>query len=388
MAEYNRFVSYLYAYENNNKTINNGFVRVETRDNMSSVYVNMKELYGSGIKYGIYMFQRTDGGLNGICLGYVEAKAGGGEFLCKITKDNINNSGISLNEIAGIIILGESGRKYGTCWDDEPLDAELFAGAVKDGEKIVHIRAAAKDSAKGESIRAAAEDSVKGESVRAAAEDSVKGEGVRAAAEEADDAGKNTETFAETETEAPMPRFIPAEEMPAAGFQKADEKDDGMKEMMAESIALSMENTAEAAEFFREPLLGGDIGGDSSEKNKIKTIQKRLDRILDGGIKMYPFEDSEMEKCIRIEIQDIGMLPMKYWFYAGNSFLLQSYYSYRHLILAKRIDGSYILGVPGMGEAKDSFMARRFGFQCFKNIREKSDEIPASNFGYWYVKLI
>ena len=149
-----------------------------------------------------------------------------------------------------------------------------------------------------------------------------------------------------------------------------------------------MENTAEAAEFFSEPLLGGDIGGDSSEKNKIKTIRKRLDRILDGGIKMYPFEDSEMEKCIRIEIQDIGMLPMKYWFYAGNSFLLQSYYSYRHLILAKRIDGSYILGVPGMGEAKDSFMARRFGFQCFKNIREKSDEMPASNFGYWYVKLI
>ena len=32
MAEYNRFVSYMYAYENNKKTVNNGFVRVETRD--------------------------------------------------------------------------------------------------------------------------------------------------------------------------------------------------------------------------------------------------------------------------------------------------------------------------------------------------------------------
>lgn len=387
MAEYNRFVSYLYAYENNNKTINNGFVRVETRDNISSVYVNMKELYGSGTKYGIYMFQRIDGGLNGICLGYVEGSAGGGEFLCKITKDNINNSGISLNEIAGIIILGESGRKYGTCWDDEPLDAELFAGAVKDGEKIVHIRAAVKDSEKDDNVRAAVKESEKDDNVRAVVKDSEKDDNVRAAAE-TDDAEKTTEIFEEIKTEAPALKFVPAEEMPEAGLQKADTKDDGMKEMMAESIALSMENTAEAAEFFREPLLVGNIDGDSSEKNKIKTIQKRLDRILDGGIKMYPFEDSEMEKCIRIEIQDIGMLPMKYWFYAGNSFLLQSYYSYRHLILAKRIDGSYILGVPGMGEAKDSFMARRFGFNCFKNIREKSDEIPASNFGYWYVKLI
>lgn len=43
MAEYNRFVSYMYAYENNKKTVNNGFVRVETRDKESSVYVNMKE---------------------------------------------------------------------------------------------------------------------------------------------------------------------------------------------------------------------------------------------------------------------------------------------------------------------------------------------------------
>lgn len=392
MAEYNRFVSYVYAYENNNKTINNGFVRVETRDNISSVYVNMKELYGSGTKYGIYMFQRTDGGLNGICLGYVEGSAGGGEFLCKITKDNINNSGISLNEIAGIIILGESGRKYGTCWDDEPLDAELFAGAAKDGEKIVRVRAGKENVGKFESIR----------SEKAADESNENSRGEKAAGESFENslgeksAGESLESSCEAAKSpeaAPTLKFIPEEEMPEIKPARADKNlsaasDDGVKEMMAESIALSMENTAEAAEFFREPLLVGNIDGDSSEKNKIKTIQKRLDRILDGGIKMYPFEDSEMEKCIRIEIQDIGMLPMKYWFYAGNSFLLQSYYSYRHLILAKRIDGSYILGVPGMGEAKDSFMARRFGFNCFKNIREKSDEMPASNFGYWYVKLI
>lgn len=351
MAEYHRFVSYMYAYENNKKTVNNGFVRVETRDRISSVYVNMKELYGSNTKYNVYMVQRTDGGFNGICLGEIGRKQGGGEFCCKITKDNIYNSGISLIEIAGIIILGENGRKYGTCWDDEALDVELFSSAVKPGETLVKVQ-------KNERIGEAAE------------EDKEVPETVEAAAEH--EAVDKAEAEAETETEA--------------------ETEDGeFKELMAESIAMSAPDMAEAADFFKEPLIGGALVWNSSEaaaaENKEKAVRKRLNRILEGGIKMYPFEDGEIESCIRMEIQDIGMLPMKYWFYAGNSFVLHSYFSYRHLILAKKADGSFILGIPGMDEQKDTFMAEQFGFHQFKSIREKSDETPASHFGYWYVKL-
>lgn len=410
MAEYNRFVSYLYAYENNHKTINNGFVRVETRNAVSSVYVNMKELYGSGTAYRVYMFQRVKGSLNGICLGSVEARQGGGEFLCKITKDNINNSGISLNEIAGIIILGENGRKYGTCWDDEPLDAELFAAAAKAGEEIVraHIPEAFdggqpdENELTDENAERSAEDVSEG--IGKTAEDMAEVIG-RTAEDMTGTSERTVEKVQETKGTSADDIFVNSPQSPIyfeeISTKQSDavvkEADSGpnqgnIKELMAESIALSVENPAEAASFFSEPLLGemskDDDWDKSNVKNKMQTIKKRLEKILNGGIKMYPFEDSEVESCIRLEIQDIGMLPMKYWFYAGNSFVLQSYYSYRHLILAKRIDGSYILGVPGLGEKKDSFIARRFGFNYFKSIREKSDEIPASNFGYWYVKLI
>lgn len=459
MAEYNRFVSYLYAYENNRKTMNNGFVRVETRNTVSSVYVNMKELYGSAAAYRVYMFQRTDSALSGIFLGNVEGRQGGGEFFCKITKDNINNSGISLTEIAGIIILGENGRKYGTCWDDEPLDAEAFAAAAVGGEKLIHAhiqkdeivdevgnnqdfelileqkvdsesnfdviseqkveerpnfevvserKAKAKQdlnpmSVAKASVRQETEPVSVMRSEHTSEEQPLDEKNLNPQSEKnsekisTKESGEDRKTISTKERQEDWETISTKDLMEDRKIISTKERQEdwetiSAKELMAESIALSAEDTEQAAGFFCEPLLAGIPGSDEWDKNPVKNkrqaIRKRLEKLLNGGIKMYPFEDSEVENCIRLEIQDIGMLPMKYWFYAGNSFVLQSYYAYRHLILAKRIDGSYILGVPGLGEAKDSFMARRFGFNCFKAIREKSDDIPASNFGYWYVKLI
>ena len=117
------------------------------------------------------------------------------------------------------------------------------------------------------------------------------------------------------------------------------------------------------------------------------TIEERLGKMMAHGIKMQMPEDTEIDRCIRMEIQDIGMMPMKFWIYAGNSFVLQHYYSYSHLILARKKDGSYILGVPGMNEPKDSFMAQIFGFDRFKAVDENQENAFNGNFGYWYVEL-
>lgn len=367
MAEYNRFVSYMYAYENNKKTVNNGFVRVETRDKESSVYVNMKELYGSSMKYRVYMVKRAARGLNGICLGEMEKRQGGGEFCCKITKDNINNSGISLIEIAGIVILGENGRKYATCWDDDSLDVELFALAAASGETLINAQKPEHRFVMGQ------HDDMEIISDDVITEDAI------------------TEEEIPDNAAPKIQQEILESDVPEKDLSEEDEKEE-FKPLMAESIALSAADMPRASAFFGEPLMGNhakenEAMSDISE-NRHQTIKKRLKRIMDSGIKMYPFEDNEIECCIRLEIQDIGMLPMKYWFYAGNSFVLQSYYAYRHLILAQKSDGSYIFGVPGLGEQKDAFMAGQFGFRCFKAIREKSDEMPSSDFGYWYARLI
>ena len=105
--------------------------------------------------------------------------------------------------------------------------------------------------------------------------------------------------------------------------------------------------------------------------------------------KVYPFEDNEIAWCVKIEPQDIGLLPMETWALGNNSYLLHGYYSYRHLIFARVNDDKearYILGIPGIYHNREKFMARMFGFENFKSAKKKDRR--TGEFGYWYVPVM
>jgi hypothetical protein len=95
---------------------------------------------------------------------------------------------------------------------------------------------------------------------------------------------------------------------------------------------------------------------------------------------MYPFEDDEFECCNQIEPRDIGSLPPASWHLVNNSFLLQGYYNYRHLLYAKK-QGKYYIGVPGQFHRREQYLASRFGFERFKGTQKK--RITLGDFGYW-----
>ena len=102
----------------------------------------------------------------------------------------------------------------------------------------------------------------------------------------------------------------------------------------------------------------------------------------------YPFEDDEVIDCIKLEPHDIGVFPMDKWPLANNSFLLHGYYTYRHLIFARLKRNNsirYILGVPGIFRDRERFMAKMFGFNNFKGVRNKP--LNTGEFGYWYMYL-
>ncbi len=119
-----------------------------------------------------------------------------------------------------------------------------------------------------------------------------------------------------------------------------------------------------------------------------KKKSSTAERILQKYPAIYPFEDSEILACVRIEPGDIGLFPIENWVLGNNSFLLHGYYNFRHLIFAKKkaMDGAeYILGVPGIFQNREKFMAKMFGFtqfKCSKNVEQKTGE-----FGYWYIKI-
>lgn len=116
--------------------------------------------------------------------------------------------------------------------------------------------------------------------------------------------------------------------------------------------------------------------------------QINLDSIITRFNRLYPFEDNEILLCVKIEPKDIGLLPKEIWPLSSNSFLLHGYYCYHHLILAKmkyKDRAIYILGVPGLYQHREQFMARMFGFDHFKSIKKR--EPRKGDFGYWYLML-
>ena len=306
MSEYNRFVSYMYVYENNTKVSNNGFVRVETKDHRCFIYIHMKNLFtDAGQPLKVYMVRRRNQLLEGIFLGDMNTQKQPAEFFYQTTPDNIEHSGTRLTNMAGIIVFGENGKQYGTCWDDDNLD---------------------------------------------------------------------------------MNAFVPTGQMRA---QVDMEKEILQETPVASSSAVSAKEIAAAPCFDGVPELSDLIPALSNLKNTVSkkyTLPERLERVIAQAEHMYPFEDDTMDTCVRLDLQDIGLLPVKFWMYAGNSFVLHQYYSYRHLLLCKTHAGQYLLCVPGLHREKDRYMAESFGFSDFKPIHSDAQNHD-NDFGYWYVTL-
>ena len=56
MADYNRFISYIYSYENSRKTINTGFTKVENRNGQIATVLLLRIYMETGQEFkGIYV---------------------------------------------------------------------------------------------------------------------------------------------------------------------------------------------------------------------------------------------------------------------------------------------------------------------------------------------
>lgn len=121
----------------------------------------------------------------------------------------------------------------------------------------------------------------------------------------------------------------------------------------------------------------------SEERNPLKESFINP-RFLQKMTEMYPFEDDEMEWCFGMDPKDFSYFPMEYWHYAKNTFLLQGFYNYRHLLYAHK-EGKNYLGVPGQFHRREQFLAGKFGFPLFKSTKKKRTTV--GDFGYWMKEL-
>lgn len=529
MAEYRRFVAYIYEYVNGIKGENAGFVKVESRNGVCRIQLHLQAVPAEETSLQVDGFVRTQNHVGVIPLGMCRVKGKSAEFKGNTPHRNFGNSDYSLEQIAGMFLEGENGSVFATAWDNEPVDVD----ELKRFAKNVHMKqkAAVVNKENPEAVKSARGDKVpefkdsmekladagdvsgitENEETDAAANAQLNADsrlaedssetavptlahpengGEMADAEETAGFGQRSDSFnlADAGGESESGNLAKAGGMPGAGQTSdaggmADSGGIGDGEETAESDGMSGSEelvTAEGRSEVREAsidadadeLSSGDAEGESESTdsmvgesveadennnshnnvgnnirnnvrntgytnngygnnngnsnngyannnnryannsgnannngyansgNQVHMAQARgrqqasgrcnmncansgLDRKWDQFQCHYPpmepFTDDEIVECIRIAPKDIMFLRRDDQRFARNNFLLQSFYNYQHLMLGRLRDGGYVLGVPGLYENQERFMANMFGFMNFKEARPGKQE----NFGYW-----
>ncbi len=325
MSEYKRWISYIYSYENEEKKNNIGFARIEIRDKKVKITVHINVL-SVNESMDVYLYMHNGSKVKGYNIGQIKQKNGACDGSYMLSAESVLGSKYGINDMNGLIIYHSDSKFFASAWDDNPVTVS----GLKEDEKTA------------KSI----------ESVKENIQESVQ------------EYEALVEAVVELESEMSQPDSPPENNVQFDEQINADTEQEEIAAVLEASVIKEPEG-------IRERII--------KSAEKMKHMYPR----------MYPFEDDEMEWCVRIEPQDIGQLPIDTWVIANNSFLLHGYYSYRHLMLMKtlcREHPCYLIGVPGVYHNKDEFMAKMFGFEVFKAMSCKED--VKGEFGYWCISIL
>lgn len=484
MANYTRFVSYLYEYKNGTKSENRGFIKVESRDNICKMEVHIKSpSQPANIPLTIYGFIHEQGQLPGIFLGNCYTGRGSTNCNLRFSTQNIENTKYNFQDLSGLLIFSEKSICYGTSWNDNPIMVDQFYALppsassenetvqTPSSEEISNERTPNEDNRKESNLNEnnnssnnPAEDNLNSgnptisthnqhnsgdnlnelyaaaipeepvatfeESAAFPEETAAKLEEPAAILEEPADFPEGPMTTPEGSIttaeepistsgepaafpERPMPTpeepadfpmdIQPEEFIPLTNIQPAPSQNEAVPSLEPEySIPLTPEysamETESAADLFELPAYTGPDAYTQPaafthpaqefyiNSNPAASVSdNRWMRLQQEYQAINPFPDDEIIDCIRLEQKDLPNLRRNNWLIGNNQFILHAFSNYNHLIMGRMNHTQlpvYILGVPGVYDPKEKFMANMFGFPYFKASAEHT--LQQGNFGYWY----
>ena len=423
MPEYRRFISYFYEYIDGKKQKNTGFAKVELRNNVWRI-----------------LFRLTVSALPEPpveVFGFVRAGKEMTEEWAYRADEPVWMGKYNLSDISGIWIRSRDGRCFATVWDDEPVDPAWFAGykpQEEDTDKEERTpEAQEKDTDRAERIPEAREKNADGAERTPGAQE-----------EEADRVERTPEPQEKDTDRAEQTPEVQEKNAAGNGGQHADteisarlessEGEAGPKGSAGKEVRLSDRSGGEIVpeenagkeirpggrteeEIETEDAAGKEIRPNSrsgeeaeaeieaealSERNPTGETAREEEgtvpeeapapepenpedarlwnRFYKNRTPFEPFADQEISSCIRVAPGDIVVLQNARWKTGKNNFLLHGYHNYRHLLIGRRADGRYVLGVPGVMNPQEKYMAAMFGFPDFKYADNQEEDRA---FGYW-----
>lgn len=415
MADYQRFVSYIYSYPGGVKDKNVGFAKVEVRSGEMRLNINLRGVYTDTPQmFGVHMLIDRDDAIPsryrlmkvGDCL----VNNGMASYAGIFNAGNIENSGYTSSDICGIAVANKGDRYYMmfSMWEDYDINPDVieFAGSgVRKYGENVGIGGESEDdidsSGSGE-IRGLGKGYTEGSEGNK--EDDVGSQDNRVSD------GENGEVRyaegGEGNKNGNVVNYASGSQCNKGNYDKRSGEDRCVGECENDRNGgtrnRGKENTPDIhmQNRYNEELQAMESEEDDTEScgcpNKVneKTRQDACNERLYK--KLYSkadyvdaFDDDYFYDCIEVTPQMLSRLPLKDKEIINNSFLIHGYYNFHHLLFGRVCDNenntNYFIGVPGMYCNRERYMASMFGFSNFKKSHRSDYNNPY--FGYWYQEI-
>lgn len=415
MADYQRFVSYIYSYPGGVKDKNVGFAKVEVRSGEMRLNINLRGVYtDTSQMFGVHMLIDRDDAIPGryrlMKVGDCLVNNGMASYAGIFNAGNIENSGYTSSDICGIAVANKGDRYYMmfSMWEDYDINPDVieFAGSgVRKYGENVGIGGESEDdidsSGSGE-IRGLGKGYTEGSEGNK--EDDVGSQDNRVSD------GENGEVRyaegGEGNKNGNVVNYASGSQCNKGNYDKRSGEDRCVGECENDRNGgtrnRGKENTPDIhmQNRYNEELQAMESEEDDTEScgcpNKVneKTRQDACNERLYK--KLYSkadyvdaFDDDYFYDCIEVTPQMLSRLPLKDKEIINNSFLIHGYYNFHHLLFGRVCDNenntNYFIGVPGMYCNRERYMASMFGFSNFKKSHRSDYNNPY--FGYWYQEI-
>lgn len=389
MAEYRRFLSYVYSYPNGKKEQNTGFVKIEARGRDCRMQFGLQKLPQEETALDVYGFVRQGGILQGIFLGRIPAEQGSAEGVIAAERQQMGGSSIRLEELSGLWLKGEGPADYITVWDDFGVESQKL---------VLESEAASEESQEtSEQPAVDAEPEIVSEENEVSAEP-------ESALEKSEESAELESALEESEVSA-KPENVSTEKQISAEPESALEESEASAQ--PESVSTEKQISAEPESVSEENEVSEELEKDQKESGGQKKksgmaaqetvcalpaslcpqirycpcgLDYRWECLSRNYAHRRPFALPDIQDCIEISPRDLTALRQPYWCLGRNRFLLRAYGSYQHLLLIQKKDGTVLLGIPGRYDPREARTASAYGFGVFL---KAASENARTRFGYW-----
>ena len=428
MAEYRRFLSYVYSYPNGKKEQNTGFVKIEARGRDCRMQFGLQKLPQEETALDVYGFVRQGGILQGIFLGRIPVEQGSAEGVIAAERQQMGGSSIRLEELSGLWLKGEGPADYITVWDDFGVETQkLVLEPEADSEESQETSEQPAVDAEPEIVSEENEVSAEPESALEESEVSAQLESIsteKQISAEPESALEESEALAQLEsisTEkqisaepesaleesevSAQPESVSTEKQISAEPESALEESEASAQ--PESVSTEKQISAEPESVSEENEVSEELEKDQKESGGQKKksgmaaqetvcalpaslcpqirycpcgLDYRWECLSRNYAHRRPFALPDIQDCIEISPRDLTALRQPYWCLGRNRFLLRAYGSYQHLLLIQKKDGTVLLGIPGRYDPREARTASAYGFGVFL---KAASENARTRFGYW-----